>query len=141
MKQTVDKIEDILADFQFLDNLEDKFRYIVDLGKKLEPIPEEMKITENLVPGCMSQVWLELNYDENNNVISFLAESDAHIVKGLVAILLSCYNEKSPQQILDFDIDNLFKSIGLDQQLSANRRNGFQAMVKKIKSFAQTKSS
>ncbi len=130
-------VEEIREDFQFMENWEERFRYIVDLGKQLPPLPEEKKIDDHLVPGCMSRAWLILTFDREQQSITFEADSEAYVVRGLVALLFIIYFGKTPEEILEADINGLFHSLGLDKELTANRRNGFQSMVKKIHAFAQ----
>jgi len=131
-------IEEIIENFAYLDEWEDRYRYVIDLGRGLPLMDESDKTDANKVQGCMSQVWMVSRvHDESTpSNITFLADSDAHIVKGLIAILLAIYSGKSPQQIIDFDIENAFARLGLDQHLSPNRRNGFYAMVERIRQTA-----
>lgn len=128
--------QDILEDLSFFDSWEDRYRYIIDLGKQLPPMPEQFKTEENFVHGCQSQVWIHAEYVEAEGIIEFLVESDAHIVSGLAAMVMAAFNHKSPQAIIDFDINNFFSQTQLIQHLSPTRGNGLQSMVKKIKGIA-----
>lgn len=128
---------DLIEDLEFFDSWEDRYRYIIDLGKKLPPMPETLKTEENFVHGCQSQVWIHGNYDQESNCIDFLVESDAHIVRGLAAMVMAAFNHQSPQAILDFDIDAYFAKTQLIQHLSPTRGNGLQSMVKKIRALAE----
>ncbi len=129
--------EDILEDLEFFDDWEDRYRYIIDLGKKLPPMPEELKTEANFVHGCQSQVWINADYDEANGKLHFLVDSDAHIVRGLAAMVMAAFNQHSPQEVLDFNVDDYFGKSQLIQHLSPTRGNGLKSMVGKIRSAAQ----
>lgn len=129
------KSDDIIDDLSFFDSWEDRYRYIIDLGKQLPEIDESLKTDDRLVRGCQSQVWLEPYYD--NEKLTFDVDSDAHIVRGLLAMVMSAYNYKSPKEVIDFDIENFFGKIDLVKHLSPTRGNGLRAMVKRIQSIAQ----
>jgi cysteine desulfuration protein SufE len=135
-------IDDLVEDFELFEDWEERYRYIVDLGKKLPPMPEEEKIEDNKVRGCMSQVWMTSQVDDSTNpsTLSFRADSDAFIVKGLIAILLELYSGRTPQEITELDATEALTRLGLESHLSPNRRNGFVAMVGRIKSEAQAHS-
>ena len=131
-------IEQIIDDFNLLDDWQDRYRYVIDLGKELEVMPEELHTLENKVPGCISQVWMVPQTKPTQpGKLFFLADSDAHIVKGLIAVLMSVYSGKTTREIQAIDIKNIFEKLGLEEHLSPNRRNGFFAMVEKIKYYAQ----
>jgi len=129
------QISELVENFEFLDGWEDKYRYLIDLGKKLPPFPEKYKTEEWKISGCQSQVWLVPDFSSANK-ITFIGDSDAAIVKGLMFVVLSVFNNQSPQTIKDIDVDNIFAKIGLEEHLSPSRRNGLKAMVDKIKSYA-----
>ena len=135
-------IDDLVEDFELFEDWEERYRYIVDLGKKLPPMPEEEKIEDNKVRGCMSQVWMTSQVDDSTepSTLSFRADSDAFIVKGLIAILLELYSGRTPQEITELDATEALTRLGLESHLSPNRRNGFVAMVGRIKSEAQAHS-
>lgn len=135
-------IDDLVEDFELFEDWEERYRYIVDLGKKLPPMPEEEKVEDNKVRGCMSQVWMTSQVDDSTNpsTLSFRADSDAFIVKGLIAILLELYSGRTPQEITELDATEALTRLGLESHLSPNRRNGFVAMVGRIKSEAQAHS-
>lgn len=123
--------------FKRLRSWEDRYRYLIQMGRKLAPFPEEDRTDENLVPGCMSRVWLVPHVPSGKvDELTFFADSDAHIVKGLIAVLLGIYEGKRPQEILATDIEGLFEKLDLAQHLSANRRNGFYSMNKKMREYA-----
>ena len=123
--------------FSFFDSWEDKYRFVIDLGRELEPLDEEAKTEANLVRGCQSQVWLVAEHDAKSDTLSLRIDSDAHIVRGLIAIVLAAYNNRRPQEILDFDIEGLFDELQLLSHLSQTRGNGLRAMVAKIREVAQ----
>ena len=127
--------ENVIDDLEFFDSWEDRYRYIIDLGKQLPDMDEALKTDDRLVPGCQSQVWLEPNLKDE--YLTFEVDSDAHIVRGLLAMVMAAYNNKTPKQILDFDIEDYFAKIDLIKHLSPTRGNGLQAMVKKIQQIAQ----
>ena len=130
-------IDRIMQNFDVLTDWEDHYRYIIELGRKLPPFAEEYKIDDNLVRGCVSQVWLVTDVrDGDPPVIEFRADSDAQIVKGLVAILLSLYSGKTAREILTADIRSIFQKLDLAKHLSINRANGFASMVKRIHELA-----
>ena len=120
-------------DFELLSDWEDRYGYIIDLGKALPAMDEELKTDENKVRGCTSQVWLVETADSTDESFKFIADSDAIIVKGLVAILMLVYNGKSKAEIKEMSIEEVFTKLGLDSHLSVNRRNGFFSMVERIK--------
>jgi cysteine desulfuration protein SufE len=126
--------DDIVETLSFFDSWEDRYRYIIDLGKDLPEMDDSLKTEERIVRGCQSQVWLEESID--GDVIRFQADSDAHIVRGLLAIVLAAYNGKTPQQILDFDTEAYFSQLDLVKHLSPTRGNGLRAMVGRIKNSA-----
>ena len=126
--------DDIIETLGFFDSWEDRYRYIIDLGKQLPAMPERLKTDERLVKGCQSQVWIEVSGDREQLV--FAADSDAHIVRGLLALVLCAYNGKSAQQILDFPIEDYFAKLELLQHLSPIRGNGLRSMVNRIRSAA-----
>ncbi len=126
-------LDDIIADFDLLDDWEDRYRYIIDLGRQLTPLPDSARIEGNKVQGCVSQVWLQTSTGDGPNPnIEFLGDSDAHIVKGLVAIILALYSGKTSREITETDANVLLKQLGLDQHLSPQRSNGLRAMVTRI---------
>lgn len=127
-------IEELVDNFALFDNWEDRYAYLIGLGGKLPPMPEVLKIEACRVKGCMSQVWMVLSWDEDGR-LQMVADSDALIVKGLIAVLQAAYAGKTQAEIATINIDDVFREIGLDVHLSANRRNGFYSMVETIKAF------
>lgn len=134
-------IDDLVDDFDLFEDWEERYRYIVDLGKKLPEMPEEEKTEDNKVRGCMSQVWMTCQEDSSVSptVLRFRADSDAFIVKGLIAVLLELYSGRSPSEIQALDATEALRRLGLESHLSPNRRNGFVAMVERIKSEARSR--
>ena len=134
-------IDQILDDFEVLDSWDDRYRYIIELGRKLEPLPEAARSEANKVQGCASQVWLVSNAHPAKNgggpVLEFIGDSDAHIVKGLIAILFSLYSGQAAKKILETDAVALFEKLGLREHLTPQRSNGFRSMVDRIKTDAQ----
>lgn len=135
MAQTID---DIFADFDFLDDWEDRYRYVIDLGRDLRPYPEEARDAAHKVRGCVSQVWLKstLNAD-TDPVIEFVGDSDAHIVRGLVAIMMVLYSGKRASEIMAINPEAILKKLGLDEHLTPQRSNGLRAMIGRIRGEAQ----
>ena len=126
--------DDIVDTLGFFDGWEDRYKYIIDLGKELPPMDDAHKIEGNRVKGCQSQVWLVC--DERDGKMYFSADSDAFIVKGLLAVVLAAYSGKSPQAVTDFDIEGYFDELNLISHLSATRGNGLRAMVQQIQALA-----
>lgn len=135
--QSLPDIERVFRNFEILETWEERYRYIIQLGKKLPPLADEYKTDEYKVRGCSSSVWMiSEKIAENPLRVRFAADSDASIVRGLVAILLIIYSGKTPQEIVDTDIKNIFTRLGLENHLSPTRTNGFYSMVEKIKVLA-----
>ena len=128
---------DIRESFAFFDSWEDKYRFLIDLGRQLDNLPVEDRIEQNLVRGCQSQVWLVPTYDAEANRLHLAIDSDAHIVRGLIAVTLACYDGQSPTAIVDFDIEGVFAELDLVAHLSPSRGNGLRAMVARIRNIAQ----
>ena len=126
-------LQDIQAAFSMLESWEDKYQYLIELGDALPDFPEDQRIDSNKVDGCMSQVWLYARKD--GDVYHLLADSDALIVKGLIAIVLSCYDGKTTEEIKAVPIAQIFTDLGLENNLSPTRRNGFFSLVGKIQNL------
>jgi cysteine desulfuration protein SufE len=132
-------IDEITANFALLDDWDDRYRYIVELGRKLEPLPEAARIEANKVSGCASQVWLASDIERNElnePVLRFAGDSDAHIVRGLIVILLAACSGKPARQLLEVDALSLFDRLGLREHLTPQRSNGFTSMIGRIRSDA-----
>jgi cysteine desulfuration protein SufE len=129
--------DDIIENLGFFDSWEDRYRYIIDLGRELPDFAEELRSDERLVRGCQSQVWIDVA--ESDRHLQLSADSDAFIVKGLLAVVLAAYNNKTPAEILDFDMEAYFEELGLMRHLSATRGNGLRAMVGRIRDEANSR--
>lgn len=127
--------DDIRADFEFLDEWDERYKYIIDLGRDLAPYPEAFRDDAHKVRGCASQVWLHASRD--GDAITLEGDSDAHIVKGLVALLIALYSGKSPQAILDIDPEAALAPFDLKDHLTPQRSNGLVSMVKRIRDIAR----
>jgi cysteine desulfuration protein SufE len=134
-------LEQIIDDFAFLDDWEDRYRYVIELGKALPDMPEALRTPESKVQGCASQVWLvsHTDGDPQDPVMTFEGESDAHIVRGLVAIVLAAYSGKHASEIATLDAIDIFSRIGLVEHLSSQRANGLRSMVKRIREEARAR--
>ena len=138
--QSMTTIDEIIDNFSLLDAWDDRYRYVIELGRTLEPLPEAEHNDANKVQGCASQVWLAMQRGPNGDggpVLSFVGDSDAHIVRGLIAILLALYSGKPAREILATDAVALFDRLGLREHLTPQRSNGFRSMVERIKSHAR----
>ena len=134
------KIDEITANFALLDDWDDRYRYVIELGRTLEPLPEASRTEANKVSGCASQVWLVTDIKRDGPdepVLRFTGDSDAHIVRGLIAILFAMYSGKPARQILDVDALTLFDRLGLREHLTPQRSNGFKSMVGRIRDEAR----
>ncbi len=132
-------IEEIIDNFSLLDEWDDRYRYVIELGRRMGPLPEVHRTEANKVQGCASQVWLATTawVDNDRPVLNFHGDSDAHIVRGLVAILLSVVSGKQASEILAADPIALFDRLGLREHLTPQRSNGFRSMVGRIRADAQ----
>ena len=131
---TINQIQDeVIEEFSVFDDWMDKYQLLIDLGNEQEPLNERYKTEDNLIDGCQSRVWLQADY--HDGVIEFQAESDALIVKGIVALLIRILSNHTPQEILDADL-YFIDRIGLSEHLSPTRSNGLLAMIKRIKAYA-----
>lgn len=131
-------LDKIMDDFSFLDDWEDRYRYVIELGKALPDLADEKKTAENKVQGCASQVWVVSHNDgAADPVLTFEGDSDAHIVRGLVAIVLATYSGKRASEIAALDAIDVFGKIGLVEHLSSQRANGLRSMVNRIREEAR----
>ena len=128
--------EDIIDTLSFFDDWEERYKYIIDLGKQLPGMDDEKKNDDYLIRGCQSQVWID--HQRIDGKLAFEADSDAHIVRGLLAMVLVAYNHKTPQEIEAFDIEGYFNQIDLIKHLSPTRGNGLKAMIERIRAIATT---
>jgi len=131
-------IDEIIENFQFLDDWDDRYKYLIELGSALPDFPEEFQTPENKVQGCVSQVWVVAQKSEGADPeINFLGSSDAHIVSGLVAITLSIFSAKKASEILAIDEKKIFDSIDLSEHITPQRSNGLRSLVERIKLHAK----
>ena len=131
--------DEILTDFDLLSDWEDRYRYVIELGRGLEPLPEAVRTPATKVQGCVSQVWLSTRVDRNGGPprLTFVGDSDAHIVRGLIAILFALYSGKTAEEILSIDAGERLGQLQLKEHLTPQRSNGLMAMVKRIRSDAE----
>jgi cysteine desulfuration protein SufE len=133
-------IDDIIGNFSVLDDWDDRYRYLIELGRELPPLADGAHNDANKVQGCASQVWLDTSVRPNGAggpVLRFEGDSDAHIVRGLIAVLFAMYSGKSAKDILSIDAITLFERMGLREHLTPQRSNGFRSMVERIRSDAR----
>lgn len=138
-KNHIMSIEDIVSDFEFLDDWEDRYRYVIELGKALEPLDENQRNDINKVNGCVSQVWLHCVPDTANNddpILNYTGDSDALIVRGLIAILFVMFSGKPASEILKLEPVPILNQLGLQEHLTPQRSNGLFSMVERIKKDA-----
>jgi len=131
------EIDELIENFSFFESWEDKYQYLIDMGRNVPPMSDDLKIDENKLRGCQSVVYFSNTYNDDGT-ITFMANSDAAIVQGLIALMLKVFSGKQPQEILDVDISFL-KQIGLDEHLSPTRKNGLSSLVSSIKNAAKIK--
>ncbi len=129
-------IDEIIENFELLEEWDDRYRYLIELGRALPPLPDAVRTAANKVQGCASQVWLATSIKGNGGggpVLTFEGDSDAHIVRGLIAVLFALYSGKSAKDILSADAIALFEKLGLREHLTPQRSNGFRSMVERIR--------
>jgi len=134
----VPTLSDITSDFAVLDDWEDRYRYLIELGRELPPLPDELRTDANKVRGCASQVWLatQVRSESGDPVLHFVADSDAHIVRGLIAILSAIYNDRPVDEVLAIEADPIFEKLGLKEHLTPQRSNGLASMVARVRADA-----
>lgn len=133
---TINEIQDqIIDDFSAFDDWMDKYQMLIELGNNLEPLADQYKTPQNLIEGCQSRVWIQADLDEATKKIHFTGDSDAVIVKGLVSLILSVFNDQTPDDILGAEL-YFIEEIGLKEHLSPTRSNGLLAMVKQMRVYA-----
>lgn len=135
---SAESFDDLVDTFEFMDDWEDRYRYVIDLGKRLPPMDDSLKNAATKVDGCASQVWLapEIEDGPDGRRLSFIGDSDAMIVRGLIAILRILLSGRAPKAILETDALDAFRRLGLDQHLSAQRSNGLRAMIERLRVLA-----
>jgi cysteine desulfuration protein SufE len=133
-------IDEIIDNFSYLDEWEDKYRYLIELGKSLEPLPDSAKTEEHKVRGCASQVWLETRREvaaDGAEILFYRGDSDAHLVRGLIAVLMALYSGHAPRYVVETDALAVFKQLGFEAHLTPQRSNGLRAMVDRMKNDAR----
>jgi sulfur transfer protein SufE len=135
-----DQAEELVEAFEMFDDADGKYQFLIDLGRKLPPMDAADKTEETRVHGCQSNVWVvaQVHHDAGKQSIDIIADSDAQITKGVIAVLQKVYSGHSPEEILSFDIDTFLERVGLNHILSMGRRNGLYGMVQRIKTLAAT---
>jgi len=128
--------QELIDDFAYLDDWEDRYKYVIELGKKLAPLSAEERDDATKVQGCVSQVWLVCDQSPDTPALVFRGDSDALIVRGLIAILLIIYSNKTPNEIMAVDAREVFEKLGLNEHLSPQRSNGLHAMVTRVREHA-----
>ncbi len=142
MNQQDVTIDSLVEDFGFLDDWEDRYRYVIELGKSLPDLPDHERVDSNKVRGCASQVWLVSEIDRRGEPrLRFRGDSDAHIVRGLIAILFVLYSGRTSREIREIDPESVFSRIGLREHLTSQRSNGLSSMVARIRSDAEAAAS
>ena len=130
-----ERIDELHDSFSLFDNWEDRYGYLIDLGKALPPMPEDVKTEETRIQGCQSRVWLAISTSSDDHLL-LACDSDSAIVKGLAAILWRVYNELPVREVLEYDVEGLFDELELGEHLSMNRRTGLRGMIAQIRTFA-----
>ena len=138
MSEYPQNIQDMIDDFSFLDDWEDRYMHVIELGKSLEPLADTERNADTKVNGCVSQVWLVLDVDTTAGpTLNYRGDSDAHIVKGLVAVVLAIFSGRTAQEITDIDAKSILSGLGLEEHLTPQRSNGLHAMIDRIKHDAR----
>ena len=132
-------LDEIVENFELLDEMDDRYRYLIELGRDLEPLDEAAHNEDNKVRGCASQVWVDTRATGSGDDLRLhlRGDSDAHIVKGLIRLVFAQYNDRAPSEIVETDIDPLFERLGMSQHITRQRTNGVRAMVDRIKADAR----
>lgn len=132
-------VDQLVENFEMLGPWEERYRYLIELGRRLPPMPAAEKNEANKVRGCMSQVWLSAQLRPGPPpTLELRGDSDAHIVKGLIALLFKLYAGRSPAEVVALDVHAVFERLGLENHITMNRRNGFYAMVERIRTLAES---
>lgn len=130
-------IEELIENFSYFDDKLDRYGYLIDLGRQLPPMNDALKVDLNFVKGCTSKVWMVGHFNDADQ-LELIADSNADIVRGLIAIVISAYNGKTREEIAAINIKDIFTQLGLESNLVVNRRNGFYAMVGRVEALAQS---
>ena len=132
-------IDRVITAFEMMPSWQERYRLIIDMGRKIEQLPQEDYADENLLDGCMSNVWMTAQRDDSTDppVMRYRADSDSQIVKGLIAIVLEVFNNRPPEEVVTADIQSVFQQLELEQHISSGRRNGLSSMVRRVRELAQ----
>lgn len=132
-------IDRVITAFEMMPSWQDRYRLIIDMGRKLPELPEEHYADSNMLDGCMSNVWMTAEHDESTDppVMRFQADSDSQIVKGLIAIVFEVFNNRPPDEVVTTDIEPVFQQLELEQHISGGRRNGLSSMIRRVRELAQ----
>ena len=131
-------IEEIVENFEFLDDWDDRYRYLIELGNELDPLPEDARTAENKVQGCVSQVWVKTTiHDGEDPKITFQGASDAHIVSGLIAVAFAIFSDRKASEIIGTNEREIFDKIDLSEHITPQRSNGLRSLVERIKTDAK----
>ena len=132
-------VDEIIENFESLDDWEDRYRYVIELGRMMEPLPDASRTEGNRVSGCASQVWLASNVEHapEKPILRWRGDSDAHIVRGLVALMLALHSGRSPREVLETDAQAVLRRIGLADHLTPQRSNGLRSMVERMRADAR----
>ena len=138
-----EQVQELIDTFSMLESWEDKYNYLIDLGRELPPLDAIQHVEANRVHGCQSNVWLIAEHAEKNGqkIINFIADSDSKIVCGLIAVLRRAYSNQTPEYISNYNVQELFEELQLEQHLTLGRRNGLASMVQRIQHFAESELS
>ena len=131
-------LQDLYDTFDVLEDWMERYKYLIDLGRSLPPLTDAERVDSNKVTGCISQVWLVADPAGEDGAMTFRADSDAHIVKGLIGVALALFSGKTAPEIVSTDPADVYERLGLNEHLSVNRRNGFVSMMDRIKALAQS---
>lgn len=132
-------VDRVITAFEMMPSWQERYRLIIDMGRKLPQLPDEHYVDENLLDGCMSKVWMTAQLDTSQDppVMRYQADSDSQIVKGLIAIVFEVFNGKPPEEIVTTDVESVFRKLELEQHISSGRRNGLSSMVRRVRELAQ----
>ena len=132
-------IDRVITAFEMMPSWQERYRLIIDMGRKIQELPPEEYSDENLLDGCMSNVWMTAERDDSVDppVMRYRADSDSQIVKGLIALVLEVFNNRPPEEVVTADIESVFQQLELEQHISSGRRNGLSSMVRRVRELAQ----
>lgn len=132
-------VDRVITAFEMMPSWQERYRLIIDMGRKLPQLPDEHYADDNLLDGCMSKVWMtaELDTGREPPIMHYQADSDSQIVKGLIAIVFEVFNDKPPEEVVTTDVESVFRRLELEQHISSGRRNGLSSMVRRVRELAQ----